>query len=85
MAYAPRLASAVLRAFIAAVTSDLRRRARRRRIRGCLQTGSLTVVQRFGSALGLNVHFHSLVLDGVYTLDGECSRIADGERSATAT
>jgi hypothetical protein len=66
MAYAPRLASAVLRAFIAAMTGDLRRRARRRGIRGRLQTGSLTVVQRFGSALGLNVHFHSLVLDGVH-------------------
>jgi len=34
MAYAPRLASAVLRAFIAAVTSDLRRRARAGRGRG---------------------------------------------------
>jgi hypothetical protein len=72
MAYAPRLASAVLRAFIAAVTGDLRRRARKRGIRGHLQTGSQTVVQRFGSALGLNVHFHSIVLDGVYasTSDG---------------
>ena len=66
MAYSPRLTSAVLRAFIAAVTSDQHRRARKRKIRGCLQTGSLTVVQRFGSALGLNVHFHSLALDGVY-------------------
>jgi hypothetical protein len=66
MAYSPRLASAVLRAFIAAITSDLRRRARRRKLRGRFQTGSFTVVQRFGSALGLNVHFHSLVLDGVY-------------------
>ncbi|MCP4846138.1 MAG: transposase, partial [Actinomycetia bacterium] len=30
------------------------------------QTGSVTVVQRFGSALRLNVHFHILVLDGCY-------------------
>jgi len=30
------------------------------------QTGSVTVVQRFGSALRLNVHFHMLVLDGCY-------------------
>jgi len=66
MAYSPRLTSTVLRAFIAAITSDLRRRARKRRICGRLQTGSLTVVQRFGSALGLNVHFHTLALDGVY-------------------
>ena len=26
----------------------------------------MTFVQRFGSALNLNVHFYSLVLDGVY-------------------
>ena len=30
------------------------------------QTGSVTVVQRFGSALRLNVHFHILALDGCY-------------------
>lgn len=28
--------------------------------------GAVTSVQRFGSALNLNVHFHSLLLDGVY-------------------
>jgi hypothetical protein len=66
MAFSPELTSAVLGCFIAAVTGDLRRRARRRKIRGRLQTGAFTVVQRFGSALGLNVHFHSLALDGVY-------------------
>jgi len=29
------------------------------------QTGTVTVIQRFGSGLQLNVHFHTLVLDGV--------------------
>jgi Putative transposase len=29
-------------------------------------TGMVTVIQRFDSALRLNVHFHTLVLDGVY-------------------
>jgi Putative transposase len=33
------------------------------------QTGAVTLIQRFGSALNLNIHFHKLVLDGVY---GEC-------------
>lgn len=28
--------------------------------------GAVTFVQRFGSALNLNVHFHTLVLDGAY-------------------
>lgn len=28
--------------------------------------GAVTLIQRFGSALNLNIHFHLLVLDGVY-------------------
>jgi hypothetical protein len=31
------------------------------------QTGTLTVIQRFGSGLQLNAHFHTLVLDGVFS------------------
>lgn len=30
------------------------------------RTGSITVVQRFGSVLNLNLNFHILCLDGVY-------------------
>ena len=30
------------------------------------RTGTVTVVQRFGSGLELNVHFHTLALDGVF-------------------
>ena len=29
--------------------------------------GAVTAIQRFGSSLNANVHFHSLVLDGVFT------------------
>jgi hypothetical protein len=29
-------------------------------------TGAVTIIQRFGSAANLNVHFHCLALDGVY-------------------
>jgi Putative transposase len=36
--------------------------------------GAVTFVQRFDSALRLNVHFHSLVLDGVY-VQGEGGRL----------
>ena len=32
------------------------------------QTGAVTLIQRFGSALNLNIHFHMLFLDGVYTV-----------------
>jgi hypothetical protein len=34
------------------------------------RTGSITAVQRFGSDLALNVHFHMLLLDGVYDVLG---------------
>jgi len=35
-------------------------------LRPAAQTGAVTLIQRFGSALNLNVHFHLLVLDGAY-------------------
>ncbi len=36
------------------------------------RTGAVTLIQQFGSALNLNIHFHMLFLDGVYVdrLDG---------------
>ena len=33
------------------------------------RTGAVTLIQRFGGALNLNVHFHMLFLDGVYVDD----------------
>jgi hypothetical protein len=75
LAYDHRLFSAVLRLFICAVFGALRRRARAAcggvgRSAAC---GAITFVQRSGDALNLNVHFHSLVLDGVY-LEGTGER-----------
>ena len=46
-----------------------RRRAQAEGI-GDGHTGSVTVIQRFGGGLNLNVHFHTLVLDGVFAEDG---------------
>ena len=31
-----------------------------------VKSGSVTFIQRFGSAANLNVHFHTLVPDGVF-------------------
>jgi hypothetical protein len=39
------------------------------------KTGSITAIQRFGSDLALNPHFHALVLDGVYDAGGEFTAI----------
>lgn len=68
MAFDPALAGIVLRTFLGIVSRWLRRRAREHGIRGTLKTGGVTVVQRFGSALNLNVHFHTLMMDGVYQI-----------------
>lgn len=56
----------VLGCFVRTVFSSLRRRARQLRGIARGQCGAVTFVQRFGDALNLNVHFRSLVLDGVY-------------------
>ncbi|MAE71197.1 MAG: hypothetical protein CME06_12120 [Gemmatimonadetes bacterium] len=55
-----------------AVYACIRRQARKQGIR-LSHCGSVTFVQRFGSDLRPNVHFHALVLDGVYAEaeDGE--------------
>ncbi len=37
------------------------------------KTGAVTLIQRLGSALNLNIHFHMLFLDGVYEVDSEGS------------
>ena len=34
--------------------------------RATAHTGAVTLIQCFGSALNLNIHFHMLFLDGVY-------------------
>ncbi len=68
-AYDARLTSQVLRAFLRAQFAELRRRARDQWDGARGQCGAVTFIQRFGSALNLNVHFHSLVLDGVYSRD----------------
>jgi len=39
------------------------------RTRDTAKTGAVTLVQRFGGSLNLNIHFHMLVLDGAYILD----------------
>ena len=68
MAFDPDLTSFVLRTFISAVSAWLRKKARLLGARGALQTGAITVIQRFGSSLNLNVHLHTILVDGVYQI-----------------
>lgn len=38
--------------------------------RSTARTGAVTLIQRFGSALNVNLHFHMPFLDGVYVEHG---------------
>src|SRR5438874_3707016 len=67
LAYNHALCRAVLGVAARAVLGFYRRRARRTRDG---RSGAVTVIQRFGGGLQLNVHFHTLLLDGVFA-EGE--------------
>jgi hypothetical protein len=69
MGYDRRLCSDVLTAFVSSLRRSLRHRAKRElglRSVTDAQIGALTFIQRADSSLRLSVHFHTLVLDGVY-------------------
>jgi len=70
LAYDHRLCRAVLGVFSRALLSFERRRARQRGVEG--RASAVTAIQRCGSALNTNIHFHTLVAEGVFEggLDG---------------
>jgi hypothetical protein len=71
LAWDHALCRAVVAVFVRAVLGWYRRHARRTGVSNG-RGGAVVIVQRFGSALNLNVHLHALVLDGVF------ARAADG-------
>jgi putative transposase len=60
----------VLGVYVRVLLSFQRHRARRHGIRDG-RSGSVTVIQRFGGGLNLNIHFHTLLFDGVFFAEGE--------------
>ena len=60
----PEVLSAVLAVVARALSGDVIRRAGKRRREA--ETGVVTFIQRFGSALNLNIHLHMLVPDGAW-------------------
>jgi hypothetical protein len=70
MAWNHGLSRAVLRVYTRVLLDVYRRGAHARGIGGG-QTGMVTALQRAGGALNANLHFHTLVLDGVFTEDAE--------------
>ncbi len=72
LAYDVKLCRAVAKTAIQEVFRYQRLRARRALGLASTRqahTGAMVAVQRFGSALNLNIHFHALVLDGVFVVD----------------
>jgi hypothetical protein len=66
MAWNHGLSRAVLRVYTRVLLDVYARGAREYGVPGG-RTGSVTVMQRAGSGLNVNLHFHTLVLDGVFT------------------
>ncbi len=64
------LCRAVLTIYTRALLGFERRRGRRRGIRDG-RSGTVTAIQRFGGGLQLNVHFHTLLLEGVFAREAD--------------
>jgi hypothetical protein len=72
LARRPELARGVLSIALGLITRWLREKAAVPQGR----TGSVTVQQRFGSALNLNLHYHSLQLDGLFVRDKKTRKLS---------
>ena len=69
LAYDASLVSDVLQIFVRALFASIRRRAGIPSTNRQARCGAVSFVQRFGDALNLNVHFHTLALDGIYIVN----------------
>ena len=66
----PQLTGSVLNLVLRAISTYLIKKAGFKKKSGP-KTGSVTFVQRFGGSLNLNIHFHILYMDGVWTFKQE--------------
>jgi hypothetical protein len=82
VAFKADVLTALARIFIESVFASYRTRAKRNGIEGA-QCGSVNFVQRFGS-LNLHVHYHLLVLDGVFARDSEGQLVFHPAEAPTA-
>jgi hypothetical protein len=61
----PKLLSTALGIYHRLIGSFYKKRAKKSHLKDP-KVGAISVIQRFGGALNLNVHFHTLFMDGVY-------------------
>lgn len=66
LAIRPKLMGQVLHITHEAISSFLCKKAGFKKNQA--KTGAVTLIQRFGGSINLNVHFHQLFIDGVYEL-----------------
>jgi hypothetical protein len=74
LAYNAKICSEILSSFLKAVFRHQRHKAKKEFGLNSVKlahTAAITAIQRCGSALNLNVHFHSLVPDGVFVFAQE--------------
>ena len=63
----PQAMTRTLKIVLRAIETHLVRKAGLTRAAGA-RSGAITFIQRFGSALNLNMHLHMLIPDGIYTV-----------------
>ena len=69
----PQLMGLVLNLVQRAISTYLIKKAGLKKKSGA-KTGSVIFIQRFGGSLNLNIHFHMMFLEGVYTFEREKAR-----------
>lgn len=69
LAVQPKIMSEVLKIVTSTISGHLSKKAGFKKTQA--KAGVVTLIQRFGGSINLNVHFHQLYLDGVYELDKE--------------
>ena len=74
MASNSKVQSAVLAITLRVITKQIRKKAKALGEKGRIEPGAVTLIQRFGSSINLNVHLHMLVLEGVYATGEEDPR-----------
>jgi ribosomal protein S27E len=70
MERASHLVDHVLQVFVRALRSAYRRQGRRQGF-GAGETGMVTSIQRFGGAVNAHLHFHTIVLDGLFVRESD--------------
>ncbi len=73
----PQVMSRVLTIVHRVISTFLIKRSGRA-VKSGAQSGAVTLIQRFGSALNLNLHFHMLYLGGVHNNKGRLNHLPPG-------